>query len=232
MSSLQICKSLHISSILTCPSSVSWLYIIFHMKTNIHKYLIKKKFPTKIKTYTATSSPNCQLLSTLFCPHLLHPLQIYSTHSKFAPPTPKLLHPLQNCSIHSKIDPPTPNCSTHSKLASPTPNLLRPLIFRRLAHVSTLYQYKTKTHKSWFFCQTQIDILFRYCPHPLRSLILHIHSAPLAHSPHHATHSYRVLDKGEKMHMKQSSVSLSTVPVFKFKFLYYAPHQKRQICVY
>ena len=32
-----VIKSLHISSILTCPSSVSWLYIIFHMKTNIYK---------------------------------------------------------------------------------------------------------------------------------------------------------------------------------------------------
>ena len=83
--------------------------------------------------------------------------------------------------------------------APPIPNLLRPLIFRRLAHVSTLYQYKTKTYKSIFFCQTQINILIRYSPHPLRSV---------AHSPHHSTHSYTVLDKGEKMHMKQSPYQL------------------------
>ena len=88
--------------------------------------------------------------------------------------------------------------------APPTPDLLRPL--RRLAHVSTLYQYKTKTHKSWFFCQTQINILIRYSPHPLRSLILHIHSA--GHSPLHSTHSYTVLDEGGKMHMKQSPYQL------------------------
>ena len=65
----------------------SILYIIFYMKTNIYQYQIKKILPTKIKTYTVTSSLNCQLLSTLFCPHLLHPLQICSTHFKFAPPT-------------------------------------------------------------------------------------------------------------------------------------------------
>ena len=47
----------------------------FHMKT---KYIIKKKIYHKQnkKTYTVTSSPNCQLLSTLFCPHLLHPTVI------------------------------------------------------------------------------------------------------------------------------------------------------------
>ena len=135
------------------------------------------------------SSPNCQLFSTLF--------HIHSTHSKFALPTPNLFHPHQIC-------------STHSKFAPPTPNLLRPLRrlhpLRRLAHVSTLYQYKTKTHKSCFFCQTQINILIRYSPHPLRSLILHIHSA--AHSPLHSTHSYTVFDKGGKMHMKQSPYQL------------------------
>ena len=34
--------------------------------------------------------------------------------------------------------------------------------------------------------------------------------------------------------MKQSPYQLhhQTVPVFKFKFLYYVPHQKRQTCVY
>ena len=38
------------------------------------------------------------------------------------------------------------------------------------------------------------------------------------------------------MHITHDTVSISalpsTVPVFKLKFLYYAPHQKRQICVY
>ena len=115
------------------------------------------------------SSSNCQLLSTPFCPHPLHPLPICSTHTKFAPPTP--------------------NCSARSFS----------VIFRRLAHVSTLYQYKTKTH-------TSIIFLIRYSPHPLRSLILHIHSA--SHSPHHSTHSYIVLDKGGKMHTEQSPYQL------------------------
>ena len=31
---------------------------------------------------------------------------------------------------------------------------------------------------------------------------------PLTHSPHHSTHSYTVLDKGGKMHMKQSPYQL------------------------
>ena len=141
MSSLQIChQSLHISSILTCPSSVSWLYIIFHMKTNIYKY---KNLPTKRKNLHSNASPNILLLSTLLCSthsNLLNPLQICSTHSKFALRTPNLLHTHQGC-------------STHSKFAPPTPNLLRPLIFRHLPHVSTLYQYKTKTHKSLFFAK-------------------------------------------------------------------------------
>ena len=48
------------------------------------------------------------------------------------------------------------------------------------------------------FFLANANILFRYCPHPLRSLILHIHS----------THSYTVLDKGENMHMKQSPYQL------------------------
>ena len=73
-----VIKSLHISSTLMCPSSVSWL-IIFHMKTNLYKYLHLKSLSTIIKTYTVMLSPSCQLLSTLFCSHLLH-------QSKFAPP--------------------------------------------------------------------------------------------------------------------------------------------------
>ena len=171
-----VITSLHISSILTCPSSVSWLYSIFHMKTNIYKYLVLKTQPTKIKTYTATSSPNCQLPSTLFCPHPLYPLQICSTHSKFAPATPNLLHPLQICSARSFSD------------------------------VWLMFLHYINTKQKVFLCQTQINILIRYSPHPLRSLILHIRSA--AHSPHHSTHSYTVLDKGGKMHMKQSPYQL------------------------
>ena len=46
-----VTKSLLIS-ILTCLSSVSWHYIIFHMITNIYKYLLLKNLPSKIKTYT------------------------------------------------------------------------------------------------------------------------------------------------------------------------------------
>ena len=102
-----VIKSLHISSTLTCPSSLSWVYIIFHMKTNIQKYLVLKNLPTTIKTYAVTSSPNCQLLdfglqkrtgpnsgivasivlvspellSTLFFLHLLYSLRICSTCS-------------------------------------------------------------------------------------------------------------------------------------------------------
>ena len=49
-----------------------------------------------------------------------------------------------------------------------------------------------------------MNILIRYSPHPLRSLILHIHSAAILHF----THSYTVLDKGGKMHTKQSPYQL------------------------
>ena len=175
-----VITSLHISSILTCPSSVSWLYIIFHMKINIYKYLFF--FYLAHENKNLHSNVFSELSGTL---HTVLPTS--------APPTPNLLYPLQIC-------------STHIKFTTTTPNLLRPLIFRHLAHVSTLYQYKTRTHKSCFFCQTQINILIRYSPHPLRSLILHNHSA--AHSPHHSTHSYTVLDKGGKMHMKQSPYQL------------------------
>ena len=66
-----------------------------------------------------------------------------------------------------------------------------------------LHYINTKQkHIKVFFLPTQINIVIRYSPHPLRSLILHNH--PAAHSPHHSTHSYTVLDKGGKMHMKQS----------------------------
>ena len=109
----------------------------------------------KIKTYTATSSPNCQL----FCSAHIRSAHIRSIYSKFAPPTP---------------------------------NLICPLIFRRLAHVSTLYQYKLKHIKAFFLPNAN-----KY-PHQIFST-----STPLAHSPHHSTHSYTVLDKGGKMHLKQ-----------------------------
>ena len=134
-------------------------------------------------------------------PYPLHPLQICSTHTKFAPPTPNLLHPLQICSARSFSD--------------------VWLIF--LHYINT-----KQKHIKVGFCQTQINILIRYSPHPLRSLILHNHSA--AHSPHHSTHSYTVLDKGGKMHMKQSPYQLHPVPVFKFKFIYYAPHVYIMVC--
>ena len=122
-----VITSLHISSILTCPSSVSWLYIIFHMKTNIYKYYSFKNLAHENKNLH--SNVFSKLSATL---HTALPTS--------TPPIPNLLHPLQIC-------------STYTKFAPPTPNLLLPLIFRRLAHVSTLYQYKTKTHKSIFFAK-------------------------------------------------------------------------------
>ena len=128
-------------------------------------------------------------------------------------------------------------CSTrnllHWKFVPPTPNLLRPLIFRRQAHVSTLYQYKTKTHKSRFFLRTQINILFRYCPHPLRSLILYIHSAPLAHSPHPLHPLIHGIRQRRKNAQETVSISASptTVPVFRIKF-YIMLHIKKDKYVY
>ena len=192
---------LHISSILTRPSSVSWLYIIFHMKTNIYKYLVLKIYPTKIKTYTATSSPNCQLLSTLFCPHPLHPLQICSTHSKCVPPTPNLLHPLQICSTRS-------DGSARSDVW---------LMF--LHYINT-----KQKHIKYFF----LPNANKY-PHQIFST-----STPLAHSSHPLRCSfstslhpliYSIRQRRENAHETVSiSASPTTVPVFKFKFLYYAPH--------
>ena len=119
-----VITSLHISSILTCPSSVSWLYIIFHMNTNIYKYLFypNKNLQSNVFSILSATFHNVLLTSAPSTPNLLHLLQICSTHTKFSPPTT---------------------------------NLLRPLIFRCLAHVSTLYQYKTKTHKSIFFSKSK-----------------------------------------------------------------------------
>ena len=132
-----------------------------------------------IKTYTVTSSPNCQLLSTLFCPHLLHPLQICSTHSKFAPPA-------------------------H---------------FRHQAHVST---FSSMQHKSIAFANTN--------KYPLQIFST---STPLAHSPHPLhplIHSIRQRRKNAHETVFISA-SPSTVPVFKFKFLYNAPHQETNVCI-
>ena len=113
----------------------------------------------------------------------------------------------------------------HSKFAPPTPNLLHPLIFGCLAHVTTLYQSKTKTYKSLVF----LPNANKYpCPHLLCSLILHIHSTPLAHSPHPLYPLlYNIRQRRKNAHETVSvSASPSTIPVFKFKFLYYAPHQR------
>ena len=126
------------------------------MKTNIYKYLILKKLPTKIKNYTIKSSPNIQLLSTLFCPYLLNTLQI---------------------------------CSTRS---------FSDVWFMMILHYINTKQKLIKL----LFCQMQINIVFRYSPHPLRSLILHIHTASLGHSPHHSTHCMWIQDfkRGRGVH--------------------------------
>ena len=179
-------KSLQISSTLTCPSSVLWLYVIFHMKT------------TKIKTL------HSNVFSKLSA--ILHTVLPTS-----APPTPNLLHPLQICSIHSKFAPPAHFQTSGS-------------CFYIIIHTK-------QKHIRVFFLQTQINILFRYSPH---LLILHIHSTLLAHSPHPLhplIHSIRQRRKNA-LETVSISASTSTVPVFKFKFLHYAPHQKRQLCVY
>ena len=169
------------------------------MKTTyIAKSQVLKLLPTKIKTYTVISSPNCQLLSTPFCPHLLHAPQISFTRS-FSGVRPMYLH---------------------------------------------YHQYKTKNIRVYFKKNVFVNaskslILFRYCPHPLCSLILHNHSAPLAHSPIHSaplSHSphplHPLIDHIRQRRKKALLISSTlTVPVFKFKFLHNAPHQKRQICV-
>ena len=108
------------------------------------------------------------------------------------PPTPNLLHPLQICSTHTKFAPPAQT----APLAQTSGSCFYIISIQNKKHIKVI-----------FFCQTQINILIRYSPHPLRSLILHIHSA--AHSPLHSTHSYTVLDKGGKMHMKQSPYQLN-----------------------
>ena len=119
-----------------------------------------------------------------------------------------MLHPLQICTTHSKFAPPA-----HFQTSG---SCFYIIIHTKQKHIRVIC------------LQTQINLLFRYSPHPFRSLILHIHSTPLAHSPHPLhpiVHSIRQVS---------ISASTSTVPVFKFKFfsLHYAPLQKRQLCVY
>ena len=169
----------------------------------------------KIKNYTVISSPNCQLLSTLFCPHLLHPLQICFTHSKFAPPV--YFQTSGSCFyiiINTKQE-----CISKKKF------FIRKLNIYPLQILSTSTPLVHSPHPLHSACSFSTST-------PLRSLILHIHSAPLARSPH-PLHPLTVLDKGEKMHMKSSLYISSTliVHVFKFKFLHYALLQKRQINV-
>ena len=59
--------------------------------------------------------------------------------------------------------------------------------------INTKQKDKSVFPRLFFFANaSKILILFRYCSHTLRSLILYIHSAPLAHSPHplRSTHSF------------------------------------------
>ena len=130
------------------------LYYISHENQHIQVSNFKI-FAHENKTYTVTSSPNCQLL-------------LHTVLPTSAPPT---------------------------KLAPPTPNLLCPLTFRLQVHVSTLSSIQKRV---FFFANTK--------EYPLQILST---STLLAHSPHpllsacsHSTHSYTVLDKGEKMCMK------------------------------
>ena len=95
-----VITSLHISSILTCPSSVSWLYIIFHMKTNI--YLVSSFKNLAHENKNLHSNVFSKLSATL---HTVLPASTPPT-PKFAPPTPNLFHPHQICSTHSKFIPP------------------------------------------------------------------------------------------------------------------------------
>ena len=143
MSSLQTCHYLH-----SHVSVISFMALYYISHENQHIL----NLPTKTKTYTVTSSPNFQLLSTLFFPHLLHPLQICST-----------------CSLSDV----------------------------RLMFLHYHQQNKTKRHKSVFQVQTQlITISSSDIVHirTLRSLIPHIHSTPLAHSPHSlcSAHSFSI----------------------------------------
>ena len=100
------------------------------------------------------------------------------------------------------------------------------------SYFSTLPSIQKKKLKNLFFCQTQIDILIRY---------IHIHfarsfstSTLLDHSPHPLHPIIHSITQWRKNAHETVSISASpsTVPVFKFKFLYYGSHQKRQICVY
>ena len=85
--------------------------------------------------------------------------------------------------------------------AQPTPNLLHTLqicstrSFSDVWLMMFLHYINTKQkHIKVLFCQMQINILFRFSPHPLRLIIFHIHTAPLGHSPHHYTHCMWIQD--------------------------------------
>ena len=143
--------------------------------------------------------------------------------------------------------------SSHSSPASapPTPNLLHPLTFRLQAHVSTLSSIQINNSASLAHSPHPLHSACSFSTStPLSLLILQIHSAhlfstytPLVPSPHpprsarsfsiSTPPTHRQFWKKEKNHMKMSLhiSSILTVPVFKFKFLHYASHQKRQICV-
>ena len=177
------------------------------MKTNIYKYLVLKNLAHENKNLHSNVFSKLSATPTLFYPHPLHPLQICSTHSKFVPLTLNLLHPLQICSARS-------DGSAHSD-----------------AWLMFLHYINTK--------QKHIKVFFlpnanKY-PHQIFST-----STPLAHSPHPLRCSfstslhpliYSIRQRRENAHETVSiSVSPSTVPVFKFKFLYYAPHVYIMLC--
>ena len=183
---------------------VSSLKNLAHENKNLHSNIFSK--------LSATLHTHC---STHIC----------STHSKFAPPTPNLLHPHQIC-------------STHSKFVPPTPNLLRSLIFRCLAHVSTLYQYKTKV---LFFLPNankfpnqifSTSTPLAHSPHPLRSLILHIHSAPLL-ILHVTPPTHNSIRQWRKMLIKLYPYQLHPQQFLSSSSSFYIMlHIKRDKCVY
>ena len=168
--------------------------------------------PTKIKTYTVTSSPNCQLLSTLFFLHLLHPLQICSAHS-FSDFSLIFLHYHQYKTEHIIV------------------------YFKKNFFAMQIKSYPLQilstsaplTHSPYLLCTARSFSTST----PLHLLILHIHSTPLAYSPHSLHTLIDSFRQRDKVHMKASLhiSSTLTLPVFKFKFLHFAPHQKRQVCV-
>ena len=170
------------------------------MKTNIYKYLVLKILPTKIKSYTATSSPNCQLLSTLFCPHPLHPLQICSTHSKFVPPTPNLLHPLQICSARSDV-------------------WLMFLQYKTKTHKSIIFLLNANKYPHQIF---STSTPLAHSPHPLR--------CSFSTSLHPLIYSIRQRRENAHETVSISASPSTVPVFIKFKFLYYAPHVYIMVC--